>query len=105
MSNKWLRRKSVAERYEVDERTVDRMKEDGRLPKPMYRGRFPLWNEKELDARDRAAALKVHYLNLKGRSGWSAFLSSDGSLHRWAKSTSSNRDRCHPCKARRDTTT
>jgi len=24
---------------------------------------------------------------LKGRSGWSAFLSSDGSLHRWAKST------------------
>jgi len=58
MPSKWLRRKSVAERYEVDERTVDRMREDGRLPKPMYRGRFPMFNEEELDASDRAARVR-----------------------------------------------
>jgi predicted DNA-binding transcriptional regulator AlpA len=54
---KYLRKKAVAERYSVDERTVDRMAEDGRLPSPQYRGRFPLWDEAALDASDRAAAL------------------------------------------------
>jgi hypothetical protein len=57
-SKKWLRKKSVAERYEVDERTVDRMKEDGRIPKPTYRGRLPMWDVDKLDASDRAAALQ-----------------------------------------------
>jgi hypothetical protein len=58
MSKQWLRKKSVAKRYEVVERTVDRMKEDGRLPPPRYRGRFPMWDSDELDASDRAAALQ-----------------------------------------------
>jgi hypothetical protein len=55
MSKKFLRKKSVAKRYDVDERTVDRMKDDGRLPKPIYRGRLPMWAEDALDASDREA--------------------------------------------------
>lgn len=61
MSKRYLRKQSVAERYDVDERTVDRMKDDGRLPKPHYRGRLPMWAEDELDASDRAAALQPRH--------------------------------------------
>lgn len=57
MPKKFLRKQAVAERYGIDERTVDRMKDDGRIPKPHYRGRWPIWAEDELDASDRAAAL------------------------------------------------
>jgi predicted DNA-binding transcriptional regulator AlpA len=56
MSNKkYLRTAGVAERYSIDERSVPRWVADGRLPRPMYRGRIPLWAEDELDALDRAA--------------------------------------------------
>jgi predicted DNA-binding transcriptional regulator AlpA len=58
MSKKFLRKKSVAARYDVDERTVDRMAKDGRLPPPKYRGRLPMWDQDELDANDRAAAVR-----------------------------------------------
>jgi predicted DNA-binding transcriptional regulator AlpA len=58
MGKKFLRKQSVAERYDVDARTVDRMKDDGRIPKPIYRGRLPMWDEAELDRSDRAAALQ-----------------------------------------------
>jgi hypothetical protein len=60
LSQKFLRKHAVAERYGVDTRTVERMikPEDGRLPPPTYRGRIPLWAEDELDASDRAAALQ-----------------------------------------------
>jgi predicted DNA-binding transcriptional regulator AlpA len=55
---RYLRKKAVAERYGVHERSVDRMKTDGRLPPPdFYNGRFPLWDEAKLDASDRRAAL------------------------------------------------
>lgn len=59
MSQKYLRKRSVAERYAVDERTVDRMKSDGRIPPPKYLpgSRFPIWSEAELDASDRRATL------------------------------------------------
>lgn len=57
MATKFLRKRAVAERYGgVTARTIERMVADGRLPKPVYRGRFPLWGEAELDASDRAAA-------------------------------------------------
>lgn len=55
---KYLRKKAVAERYSVDERTVDRMASDGRLPPPFYITKFPLWDEEALDASDRAATLQ-----------------------------------------------
>ena len=55
---KYLRKTAVAERYSVDERTIDRMRGDGRLPKPdLYNGRFPLWGEDSLDENDRRGAL------------------------------------------------
>jgi hypothetical protein len=54
-----LRKHSVAERYDVDERTVDRMKLDGRIPPPKYLpgSRIPIWWEDELDENDRRATL------------------------------------------------
>jgi predicted DNA-binding transcriptional regulator AlpA len=57
-SKKYLRKKAVAERYSCDERTVDRMKLDGRIPPPIYLGnKFPLWEEAALDESDRKAVL------------------------------------------------
>ena len=54
---RFLRLQSVAERYGVSTRTVPRMVRDGRLPPPHYRGKFPLFDEDELDASDRAAVV------------------------------------------------
>jgi len=55
-SKRYLRKKRVARRYGVHERTVPRMVEDGRLrPPDLYNGRFPLWDEDGLDEDDRAA--------------------------------------------------
>jgi hypothetical protein len=53
---KYLRKRAVAERYGIDERTIGRMSLDGRLPAPIYH-RFPLWNGGRPDASDRRAAL------------------------------------------------
>ena len=52
----YLRRAQVATRYQVTQRTIDRMAEDGRLPPPIKLGRFPLWDQDQLDERDAAAA-------------------------------------------------
>jgi predicted DNA-binding transcriptional regulator AlpA len=57
MSSKFLRKAAVAARYSINPRTVERMIEDGRLPKPVYRGRFPLWRESDLDESDRRLAV------------------------------------------------
>jgi predicted DNA-binding transcriptional regulator AlpA len=54
---KFLRRRQLAERYSVHERSADRMVRDGRLPKPVYRGKTPFWDEDELDASDRACVV------------------------------------------------
>jgi hypothetical protein len=55
MPKQFFRKAQVATRYGVDKRTVDRMKLDGRIPLPHYRGKFPLWDGAELDEFDRAA--------------------------------------------------
>jgi hypothetical protein len=52
---KFLRKADLAGRYNVTERTVDRWALDGRLPRPIYRGKIPLWSEEAVDAHDRAA--------------------------------------------------
>jgi predicted site-specific integrase-resolvase len=52
----FLRKRQVAERYNIVTRTVDRWASDGRLPPPMWRGRVPLWDLDELEAQDQAAA-------------------------------------------------
>jgi hypothetical protein len=55
--HKFFRKAAVAERYGIDQRTVDRWKLDGRLPKPHYRGRLPLWREDELERLERKAVV------------------------------------------------
>jgi hypothetical protein len=51
----YLRRADVAEHYHITIRTVIRMEEDGRLPKPIYLGRVPLHDEDQLEKLERAA--------------------------------------------------
>lgn len=55
MSKRFLRKRQVAKRYSVHERSIDRWTKDGRLPAPQYRGTIPLWDEAPLDKADRAA--------------------------------------------------
>ena len=58
-SRRFLRKRQVAARYGVDERTIDRMAKDGRLPPYIYLpgSRLPLQDEDELNQRDDAAAV------------------------------------------------
>jgi predicted site-specific integrase-resolvase len=58
MSKTFVRRRRLAERYDVTPRTIDRWVRDGRLPAPIYRGRTPLWDVDELDAHDRQATIE-----------------------------------------------
>jgi len=59
-SKRYLRKAKVAERYDVDPRTVPRMVEDGRLrPPDLYNGRIPLWDEDKLDADDEEREAKA----------------------------------------------
>jgi predicted DNA-binding transcriptional regulator AlpA len=60
-SKKYLRKKRVADRYGVVERTVDRWVELNRLPKPVYLpgSRIPLFAEDELDEHDRRATARL----------------------------------------------
>jgi hypothetical protein len=56
-TKRYLRKRRVAERYDIHPRSVDRGVETGRLPKPdTYLGQHPLWDEAALDAHDRAIA-------------------------------------------------
>ena len=59
-SKKYLRKEAVADRYSVNIRTVDRMAEDGRIPPPIYRGKFPIWDEDGLDEADRRAVAAAY---------------------------------------------
>jgi hypothetical protein len=54
---KYLRKRSLAARYDCDKRTVDRMVEDGRLPPPEYLpgSQIPIWAEDKLVANERRA--------------------------------------------------
>jgi hypothetical protein len=62
VKKQWHRKKAVQERYgDVCSRTIDRAVGDGRLPAPHYpfSNKIPYWDGDELDAHDRAAALKT----------------------------------------------
>jgi predicted DNA-binding transcriptional regulator AlpA len=63
MPTKFLRKRQVAERYSVHERSIDRWKLDGRLPAPHMRGRIPLWSERELEQLDRRATVTANQNN------------------------------------------
>jgi predicted DNA-binding transcriptional regulator AlpA len=64
-SRRYLRKQHVAERYGVNVRSVDRMKDDKRIPPPKYLpgSRIPIWAEDELDASDRRATLAPQQLS------------------------------------------
>jgi predicted DNA-binding transcriptional regulator AlpA len=57
MSKQFLRKSQVAKRYSVHERTIDRMADDGRIPRPIHRGKFPLWDETLLEEFERRAVI------------------------------------------------
>jgi hypothetical protein len=52
IKRRW-RRKQLAEHWSVSERTVDRMKKDGRLGDPKYIGRMPSWSDEQREAAER----------------------------------------------------
>lgn len=54
---RYLRKMQVAARYSTTVRNVESKVKDGTLPPPVYFGRFPLWDESELDEADRRRAL------------------------------------------------
>ena len=60
MPKQFLRKSQVAQRYQVHERSVDRMAKDGRIPKPIHRGKFPLWDESELEEFERRAVINAN---------------------------------------------
>jgi hypothetical protein len=55
----WSRKRSVAKRYDCDPRTVDRMVEDKRIPRPHYfpNSTIPFWDDDELAANERRATV------------------------------------------------
>jgi hypothetical protein len=63
MPKHFLRKRDVAARYGVDERTVDRMK-GRRIPAPKYLpgSRFPIWDAEALDQADRHATLAAGHI-------------------------------------------
>lgn len=51
------RRRDLARKWNVDTRTVDRMKQDGRLGAPDYFiGRIPVWSDETRQAAERRDA-------------------------------------------------
>jgi predicted site-specific integrase-resolvase len=52
---RFLRKAGVAERYNIDPRSVDRWVASGKIPLPIYHkgSRIPLWDVAELDAIGR----------------------------------------------------
>ena len=57
---RYFRKRNVAERYGISDRSVDRLARAGRIPPPIYLpgSRFPLWLESEFDENDRASTLR-----------------------------------------------
>jgi predicted DNA-binding transcriptional regulator AlpA len=58
-SRRRWRRKALAEFWGVSDRTIDRMRRDGRLGPPRYIGRLPLWDDEQREAAERAEPFLV----------------------------------------------
>jgi hypothetical protein len=56
----YLRQPQLAKRYGTTLRTIQRMRQDGRLPQPdLYLGPYPLWSNETIESSERAAALRA----------------------------------------------
>jgi hypothetical protein len=55
-AKQYLRKAQVASRYQTTTRNVELKVAAGVLPRPEYFGRFPLWDEGQLDEYDRRRA-------------------------------------------------
>jgi predicted DNA-binding transcriptional regulator AlpA len=53
----YLRKRQLAERYQVHVRSIDRMAATGRLPHPIYLpgSTLPMWDADEIEAVERSA--------------------------------------------------
>jgi len=52
----YLRKRQLAARYGVHVRTIDRMVDDGRLPRPdIFMGKLPMWSDETIAANERRA--------------------------------------------------
>jgi hypothetical protein len=60
LRRRW-RRKELAELWRISDRSIDRMRKDGRLGPPLYPGgsRFPLWTDEQREAAERAEPFSV----------------------------------------------
>jgi hypothetical protein len=56
---RYLRKKHLAERYSCHVRSIERMIKDGRPPKPQYTMGYPMWAEDDIEANERAAAMRA----------------------------------------------
>jgi hypothetical protein len=57
---RYLRKRALADRYDVDIRTVERMWHDGRIPPPdIWNGRFPMWSEETLELAERTSLTRT----------------------------------------------
>ena len=53
-SRRRWRRKALAGYWDVSERTIDRMRRDGRLGEPVgFIGRMPIWSDEQREAAER----------------------------------------------------
>jgi hypothetical protein len=58
-AKQYLKTRDLCERYRVVEKSIQRMRADGRLPEPdMWNGRSPLWSEESLDRHDRRQTVR-----------------------------------------------
>jgi hypothetical protein len=59
IKGRW-RRKALARWWDVDERTIDRMRAEGRLEQPAgYLGRIPFWTDKQRQRAERHTKKRV----------------------------------------------
>jgi len=53
-SRRRWRRKALADYWDVSERTIDRMRRDGRLGEPVgFIGRMPIWSDEQREAAEQ----------------------------------------------------
>ena len=58
LQRRW-RRKELAEHWRVSERTVDRLRKEGKLGEPEYVGKMPSWSDEQRKAVQRPVPFQI----------------------------------------------